>query len=185
MQAVAGWQGGKHAASPPLTPHPAAHAAERDELRGSLAQMLARLTQSSELLVQGDATIKELQEQLQGAEAERGAAQREAAAARADAEAAREAQQREHWKVALLQQMSDLALQQNDAKTATLRQLIESESLLEGGDGENDGPSLDPRAPPAAPEPLLASTLGSTSSVLGDTCPFSPSSAGASSISTL
>ena len=35
--------------------------------------------------------------------------------------------------VGLLQQLSDLALQQSDAKTATLRQLLESEALLDGG----------------------------------------------------
>lgn len=35
------------------------------------------------------------------------------------------------WKCGLLQQLSDLTLKQNDEKTATLRQLIESESMLD------------------------------------------------------
>lgn len=53
------------------------------------------------------------------------------------------------WKCGLLQRLSDLTMQQNEEKTATLQTLLESESMLDGdgeaagGGGRAGGPSSD------------------------------------------
>jgi hypothetical protein len=49
------------------------------------------------------------------------------------------------WKCNLLQQLSDLTLQQNEEKSATLKTLLESESMLDATAGQltEDGAASD------------------------------------------
>ena len=158
-------------------------AAERDELRASMQELLGRLSAANSVIGTADESIHALEARLEAAAAERQQAQEEAAAARDEAEGLREtvadlqvglgegsggmrrgppltllclltpvaAVQRHplrcvlrplQFRVDLLQQLSDLTLQQNDEKTATLRALLQSESMLDAagaGGGASGG----------------------------------------------
>lgn len=116
---------------PASTNAPLLAPAERDELRGAMAELLQRLNTANDVIGQADASMAALEAQAAAAAEERRRAEEEAAAARAEAEALREEAADLRWKCGLLQQLSDLTLKQNDEKTATLRQLIESESMLD------------------------------------------------------
>ncbi|KAL4443056.1 hypothetical protein ABPG77_008547 [Micractinium sp. CCAP 211/92] len=107
---------------------------ERDELRSAMAELLQRLNAANDVIGQADASMAALEAQAATAAQQGQRAEEEAAAARAETEALREEAADLRWKCGLLQQLADLTLKQNDDKTATLRQLLESESILDAGD---------------------------------------------------
>ncbi|PSC71528.1 alpha-1,3 1,6-mannosyltransferase ALG2 [Micractinium conductrix] len=109
--------------------------AERDELRGAMGELLQRLSAANQVVGQAEAEVERLEGQSVEAAQTAAAAQADAAAARAEAAGLREEVAELQWKCSLLQQLSDLTLKQNDEKTSTLRQLLESESLLDGEAG--------------------------------------------------
>lgn len=114
--------------------------AERDELRASLQAMLERLEETTGLLGQADEMFSAMKQQLEAAEAERDAAQTDAAQASADAAAASAEVEDLRWRVSLLQQLADLTVTQNERQAASLRELLDSEALLDeatGGDGSD------------------------------------------------
>lgn len=128
---------------PPAFPLPTpAAAAERDELRGAIGELLSRLEEANGLLSQADSRVSGTEEATAAVAAERQRAEEEAAAAREEAAALRDEVADLQFKCGLLQQLSDLTLKQNDERTATLRALLDSESALRGGEG-SDGAGAD------------------------------------------
>lgn len=117
----------------------AAAQAERDELREALRAMLARLEETNGLLGQADATFHSMGTQLSEAEEGRQAAEHEAARAREEAAAAQHEVEDLRWRVSLLQQLTDVTVRQNEEQAATLRELLESEALLDAGEQAGGG----------------------------------------------
>ncbi|PRW56275.1 Spindle pole body associated [Chlorella sorokiniana] len=111
--------------------------AERDELRASMQELLARLSAANGVISKADDSMQALAAQLEEAVAARRLAEEEAAAARQEAESLREAVSDLQFRTGLLQQLSDLQLHQNDEKTATLRALLQSETLLDATGGSD------------------------------------------------
>ncbi|EFN58511.1 hypothetical protein CHLNCDRAFT_140571 [Chlorella variabilis] len=145
--------------------------AERDELRAAMAEVLQRLDAANDVIGRADSSMASLEAQLAAATAERQRAEDAERAAQAEAQQLREAVADMQWKCGLLQRLSDLTMQQNEEKTATLQTLLESESMLDG-DGEAAGGggtmTADGHDPTAVHEDPASPTYGEKQDVLSD-----------------
>jgi hypothetical protein len=73
--------------------------------------------------------------QVQAMDAERQQALQQAATAAANAACLQETVKELEWKCTMLQQLADMTLQQNEEKMNALRQLLNTESLLDDDEG--------------------------------------------------
>lgn len=85
-----------------------------------------------------------------------------ASAAAAESDALRQQVADLEWKCGMLQQLADMTLQQNEEKMGALRQLLQSESLLDGGAADE------------AADALSELNLAGGSSTTLDSAPCSP-----------
>ncbi len=80
-----------------------------------------------------EVTMRQSLLQVHAMDIDRQQAVEQAAAATADAASLRETIKELEWKCSMLQQLADMTLQQNEEKMNALRQLLQSESLLDAG----------------------------------------------------